>query len=116
MHAVAANSAAAISEHINAKYQKNPSEAPPLLIKTSTMMITPNTSINGHISADELANDQSIIGFVHIPSVIIISLFGFMMAPFGVKMSTKLPVKVLKKIFAILLVCLSIKMLMNVVF
>ena len=73
-------------------------------------------AINGHISADELANNQSIIGFVHIPSVIIISLFGFMMAPFGVKMSTKLPVKVLKKIFAILLVCLSIIMLMNVIY
>jgi uncharacterized membrane protein YfcA len=73
-------------------------------------------AINGHISVDELANNQAIIGFVHIPSVIIISLFGFMMAPLGVKMSNNLPVKVLKKLFAILLVCLSIKMLMNVIF
>jgi uncharacterized membrane protein YfcA len=71
-------------------------------------------AINGHISADELANNEAIIGFVHIPSVIIISIFGFIMAPIGVKFSTKLPVKVLKKIFAVLLVCLSIKMLMNV--
>jgi uncharacterized membrane protein YfcA len=37
------------------------------------------------------------------------------MAPVGVKFSTKLPVQVLKKIFAVLLVCLSIKMLMNVI-
>ena len=72
-------------------------------------------AINGHISANELANNEAIIGFVHIPSVIIISIFGFIMAPIGVKLSTKLPVKVLKKIFAVLLVCLSIKMLMNVV-
>jgi uncharacterized membrane protein YfcA len=71
-------------------------------------------AINGHISVEELANNQAIIGFVHIPSVIIISICGFLMAPVGVKMSTKLPVKVLKKIFAVLLVCLSIKMLMNV--
>jgi len=71
-------------------------------------------AINGHINADELTNNEAIIGFVHIPSVMIISIFGFIMAPIGVKMSTKLPIKVLKKIFAVLLVCLSIKMLMNV--
>ena len=71
-------------------------------------------AINGHIRADELANNQAIIGFVHVPSVIIISICGFLMAPIGVKLSTKLPVNVLKKIFAILLVSLSIKMLMNV--
>jgi uncharacterized membrane protein YfcA len=71
-------------------------------------------AINGHISAEELANNSAIIGFVHIPSVIIISICGFIMAPVGVKLSTKLSVTVLKKIFAILLVCLSIKMLMNV--
>ena len=71
-------------------------------------------AINGHISADKLAENEAIIGFVHIPSVIIISIFGFILAPIGVKFSTKLPVKVLKKIFAVMLVCLSIKMLMNV--
>jgi len=31
-------------------------------------------AINGHISANELANNEAIIGFVHIPSVIIISI------------------------------------------
>ena len=72
-------------------------------------------AINGQMSTNEWANNEAIIGFVHIPSVIIISIFGFIMAPVGVKFSTKLPVAVLKKIFAILLVCLSIKMLMNVV-
>jgi uncharacterized membrane protein YfcA len=71
-------------------------------------------AINGHISASELVNQQGIIGFVHIPSVIIISVCGFFMAPVGVKLSTKLPVKTLKKVFAVLLVCLSAKMLMNV--
>tara|TARA_R110000751_G_scaffold287442_1_gene392210 strand:- start:70953 stop:71714 length:762 start_codon:yes stop_codon:yes gene_type:complete len=71
-------------------------------------------AINGHISVEELANNQAIVGFVHIPSVIIISICGVIMAPVGVKLSTKLPVKVLKKIFAVLLVGLSIKMLMNV--
>lgn len=71
-------------------------------------------AINGHISASELTNNEAIIGFVHIPSVIIISIFGFLMAPVGVKFSTKLPVQILRKIFAVLLVCLSIKMLTNV--
>lgn len=71
-------------------------------------------AINGHISADELAGNDAIIGYVHIPSVIIISICGFIMAPVGVKMSTKMPVKVLKKIFAVLLICLSTKMLLNV--
>jgi uncharacterized membrane protein YfcA len=71
-------------------------------------------AINGHINPDELANSQAIIGFVHIPSVLIISICGFIMAPVGVKLSTKLPVNVLKRIFAVLLICLSIKMLMNV--
>jgi uncharacterized membrane protein YfcA len=73
-------------------------------------------AINGHFNVGELANNEAIIGFVHIPSVFIISLFGFMIAPLGVKMSTKLPVQLLKKIFAVLLICLSIKMLMNVIF
>ncbi|WP_299074600.1 sulfite exporter TauE/SafE family protein [uncultured Paraglaciecola sp.] len=71
--------------------------------------------INGQISPLELANNDNIIGFIHIPSVIIISASGFFMAPIGVKMSNKLPIAILKKIFAILLVCLSVKMLMNVV-
>jgi uncharacterized membrane protein YfcA len=73
-------------------------------------------AINGHINAEELINEPAIIGFVHIPTVIIVSIFGFIMAPVGVKLSTKLPVKILKKIFAVLLVCLSIKMLINVIF
>lgn len=71
-------------------------------------------AINGHISAEELVNQSGIIGFVHIPSVIIVSVFGFLMAPVGVKFSTKLPVQTLKKIFALLLVGLSIKMLANI--
>lgn len=71
-------------------------------------------AINGQIGVEDLANNQDIIGFVHIPSVIIISICGFLMAPLGVKLSTKLPVNVLKKIFAVLLVGLSCKMLMNV--
>lgn len=71
-------------------------------------------AMNGHISAQELANNHAIIGFIHIPSVLIISICGFLMAPVGVKLSTKLSVNVLKKIFAFLLIGLSIKMLTNV--
>ena len=95
-------------QHISAKQTKIPPQLAGLGIGSICY------AINGHISAEELANHQGIIGFVHIPSVIIISISGFLMAPVGVKLSTKLPVKVLKKIFAVLLVGLSIKMLMNV--
>jgi uncharacterized membrane protein YfcA len=38
-----------------------------------------------------------LFGFMHLSSVIVISIFGFIMAPVGVKISTKLPVEVLKK-------------------
>jgi uncharacterized membrane protein YfcA len=75
---------------------------------------TTGYAINGFISVNEMANNEAIVGFVHIPSVIIISICGVVMAPVGVKLTTQLPVKVLKKIFGVLLVCLSIKMLINV--
>ncbi len=54
-------------------------------------------------------------GYVFFPAVLLISLVSFFTAPYGVKLAHKLPVKRLKKIFALLLVFLSAKMLMFIV-
>lgn len=54
------------------------------------------------------------LGFVYLPAVLIISAVSFFTAPFGAKMAHTLPVGKLKKIFALLLMALSIKMLSSV--
>jgi uncharacterized protein len=46
--------------------------------------------------------------------VLLMSLASFMTAPFGAKLAHKLPVAVLKKVFALLLILLSLKMLFSV--
>ncbi len=50
-------------------------------------------------------------GFVYWPAVVSMSLCSFVTAPMGVKVAHKLPAIVLRRIFAVLLVVLSIKML-----
>ncbi len=54
------------------------------------------------------------LGFVNLPAVLLISATSFFMAPLGARFAHKLPVSILKKIFAILLIILSIKMLFAV--
>ena len=63
----------------------------------------------GHSSPDDF-----IFGFVYLPAVLLISITSFITAPYGAKLAHKLPVSILKKIFAILLIILSIKMLVSV--
>ncbi|MFK5893053.1 MAG: sulfite exporter TauE/SafE family protein [Pseudomonadota bacterium] len=53
-------------------------------------------------------------GFVYLPAVLVISIASFFTAPYGVKFAHSLPIHILKKIFAILLIILSIKMLISV--
>ncbi len=67
--------------------------------------------INGWGSHYQLANT---IGFVYLPAVFLISLVSFFTAPVGAQLAHKLPVATLKKIFAFLLLSLSIKMLYSV--
>ncbi len=55
------------------------------------------------------------IGFVYVPAVFLISITSFIVAPYGVRASHKLPVNTLKKLFAFLLVILSLKMLIIVI-
>jgi uncharacterized protein len=52
-----------------------------------------------------------IFGFVSLPAFFIIAFCSYFMAPIGVKLTHILPVEVTKKIFALLLISLSIKML-----
>jgi uncharacterized membrane protein YfcA len=61
-----------------------------------------------------IASNEQIYGLVHLPAAITVSIFTMIFAPFGAKLSTKLPVKILKKLFAILLSLLSLKMLLLV--
>lgn len=51
------------------------------------------------------------LGYISLPAFIIISISSALMVPVGAKLSHKLPVNIIKKIFGLLLVSLSIKML-----
>ncbi len=53
-------------------------------------------------------------GFVYIPAVLLISATSFITAPYGARLAHKLPVTTLKKVFALLLIVLSLKMLFSV--
>ncbi|OUS17798.1 hypothetical protein A9Q88_02305 [Gammaproteobacteria bacterium 50_400_T64] len=54
-------------------------------------------------------------GFIYLPAVLLISAVSFFTAPIGARMVHRLPVPVLKKIFAVLLVVLGLKMLFSVI-
>ncbi len=54
------------------------------------------------------------LGFIYLPGVILISVLSFFTAPIGAQLAHKLPVDILKRIFALLLIILSIKMLLSV--
>ncbi len=54
-------------------------------------------------------------GFIYLPAVILISTTSFFSAPYGVKLANYLPISVLKKVFSLLLITLSIRMLMTII-
>lgn len=53
------------------------------------------------------------VGFVYVPAVLIMSLFSYFTAPFGARLAHRLPVGILKKVFGVLLMLLSAKMLLS---
>jgi len=59
--------------------------------------------------------ENYMLGFVCLPAFFFIAFFSYFTAPLGVKLSHALPVEVVKKIFAVLLMVLSLKMLFSVV-
>lgn len=70
---------------------------------------------NGAYSCLQTGMDQIwVLGFIHVPSVIIISFTGLLCAPIGVQLSSKVPQKRLKQLFGLLLLGISLKMLFNI--
>ncbi|WP_149980192.1 sulfite exporter TauE/SafE family protein [Pseudoalteromonas rhizosphaerae] len=63
---------------------------------------------------NDLAINYS-VGFIYLPAAVLISITSFFTAPYGVKAAHYLPVQVLRKIFAFLLILLSVKMLLSVI-
>lgn len=54
-------------------------------------------------------------GFIYLPAVLLVSIPSFFTAPLGAKLTQQLPVHTLKKVFGVLLVLLSLKMLLSFV-
>ena len=55
-------------------------------------------------------------GFIYLPAVFLISITSYFTAPYGAALVNKLPVSKLKKLFAVLLGMLSIKMFLTIVY
>lgn len=53
------------------------------------------------------------MGYVYLPAVVLVALASILTAPLGARVAHKLPVAILKKIFAILLYSLGIKMVLS---
>jgi uncharacterized membrane protein YfcA len=56
-----------------------------------------------------------LFGFIYLPAVLLISLVSYFTAPLGARLAHKLPVSVLKKVFAVFLLLLGMKMLLSIV-
>ena len=67
--------------------------------------------ING-MTAGSSSSDYT-LGFVYLPAVLLVTLPSFFTAPVGARMTQTLPVQTLKKIFGVLLLALSLKMLLS---
>lgn len=63
---------------------------------------------------DQVGLPQFSLGYIYLPAVLLISAVSFFTAPLGAQLAHRLPVATLKKIFALLLVGLSAKMLHTV--
>ncbi len=53
------------------------------------------------------------LGYIYIPALVGIVISSSVFAPLGVKYASKLPVKTLKKFFAVFLICVAIKMMLG---
>lgn len=60
-------------------------------------------------------NQDFTFGFVYLPAVILISATSYFTAPYGAKCAHKLPIMTVKKIFSVLLILLSLKMLFSII-
>ena len=62
------------------------------------------------------ATHTSAVGFVYFPAVICISIMSYFTVPYGARLAHKMPVKQLKRVFAVLLIILCLKMFYSLVF
>jgi len=69
--------------------------------------------ING-LSSQIHTNLQNTYGFIYLPALIFVAIPSFIVAPFGAKLTQILPTNRVKKLFACLLIALSIKMLISI--
>lgn len=67
--------------------------------------------VNGLLSGGGMPNT---LGYIYLPAVLLVSVLSFFTAPLGARLTQRLPVKTLKKLFAVLLILLSLKMLVSV--
>lgn len=68
--------------------------------------------INGQLQAP-LAGAYT-CGYIYLPALLLVSIPSFFTAPLGAKLTQKLPIAMLKKIFAVMLMLLSLKMLVSI--
>jgi uncharacterized membrane protein YfcA len=64
--------------------------------------------INGKLNT---ASTAYTFGYIYLPAVLLVSIPSYFTAPLGAKLTQRLPIHTLKKIFGVLLMLLSLKML-----
>ena len=65
---------------------------------------------------DNTSVENSTFGFIYLPAVFLICITSYFTAPYGATLVNKLPVAKLKKLFALLLSILSIKMFLTIAY
>lgn len=68
--------------------------------------------INGNLNT---TTTEYTWGYIYLPAVLLISIPSYFTAPLGAKLTQQLPIRTLKKIFGVLLIILSLKMLASFV-
>jgi uncharacterized membrane protein YfcA len=53
-------------------------------------------------------------GYIYVPAVLLVSIPSFFTAPLGAKLMQKMPIPTLKKVFGVMLMLLSLKMLISI--
>lgn len=69
--------------------------------------------INGELNPTSTELIAYTWGYIYLPAVLLISIPSYFTAPLGAKLTQRLPISVLKKIFGILLMALSLKMFIS---
>lgn len=70
-----------------------------------------NGQLQGQIQASAAAYTW---GYIYMPAVLLVSIPSYFTAPVGAKLTQRLPVAILKKVFGVMLLLLSLKMLLSI--